>query len=250
MPFSTKATLVAFQGDAEKYPCHATLNIGDVVIFTGGEIIGKMCPDMAPPLANALYTMYMTGPRFVPPGNYNLFWYSCNSSVDPSKARYDGTGFFPINRMFETPPHHVADLQDPLAFRWPPSPARSVMKDYTLLCPDGRTGAVFKIEAFDLATGGHAIPYTRRQITVMDRVNKTGGPYPADKIKELYTDFELNEIYPPFSAGMIEMMLEELKLLGFVVIADGKVSVTKSGADRVAKFKTEIPADHAEAMGL
>jgi hypothetical protein len=226
------------------------LNIGDVVTFTGGEIIGKMCPDMAPPLANALYIMYAAGPRYVNPGRYNLFWYSCNSNLDSSKARYDGNGFSPINEEFETPLHHVADLQDPLAFHWPPSPARSVMKDLCVMCPDGRTGAVFKIEAFDLATGGHALPYTRRQITIMDRINKAGGSYPVGAIEALYTKFECDEIYPPFSSSIIDMMLEELEVIGFITITDGKATVTKRGADRVAKYKADIPADHAEAMGL
>lgn len=118
------------------------------------------------------------------------------------------------------------------------------------MCPDGRTGAVFKVEAFDLATGGHGLPYTRRQLTIMDRINKTEGPYPADKIIELYTEFEQSEIYPPLSAEIVDMMLEELEIIDFITISDGKVSVTKNGAERVAKYKMEIPADHAAAMGL
>jgi len=250
MPFSTKATLVNFVGDIENYPCHAILKVGDTLFFDGGEIKGKTCPDMMAPLANAMFTVYMTGPRFVPPANYNLFWYSCNSKLDPSKKAYDGYGWDPINYKFETPPYHVACLQDPKAFQWPPSEAYSAIKDYTLMCPDTRSGALFKIDAFDLAWGGHALPYSRRQIVIMDRVAKTGGAWPVQKIMDLYSEFEVNEIYPPLSDAIIEMMIEELRLLDWATIENGEITVTQKGIDRVARFKDEIPAEDVKALNL
>jgi hypothetical protein len=250
MAFSVKATLVAFQGDPDRYPCHAMLEIGSEVIFDGAELKGKMCADVMPLIANACLTLQVAGPRYVPPGYYNIFWYAANSSFDPAKAVYDGNGFTPVNREYDEPPHHLRDLQPPGSFRWPPTKGRTVAKDFCVQCPDNRTAAVFKMEAFDLATAGYQLPYTRRQITIMDRVNKAGGTWPVDKILELYDDFEINDIYPTLHSEVINPMLEELELLGFAVICDGKVTVTKKGADRVARYKTEIPAEHAKALKL
>lgn len=250
MPFSTKATLVAFQADPERYPCHAMLKIGDEVTFDGAELKGKMCPDVMPGIANALYTLYMAGPRFVVPGHYNQFWFSVNSTYDSEHAKFDGNGWKPINRMYDEPEHHVRCLQDPNAFQWPIPEENKVCMDYMVSCPDSRTGALFKCEAYDLATAGHALPYTRRAITMMDRVYKTGGPFPISEITSLYSQPELDDVYPPMSKVLIDMMVEEVCLLGFAETDGKNLTVTQKGADRVARYKTEIPADHAEALRL
>jgi len=250
MAFSVKATLIAFQGDPDHYPCHAMLNIGDEIIFDGAELKGKMCTDVMPLIAQGCTTLHAAGPRYVPPGYYNLFWYCCDNGIDPSKARYDGNGFSPYNMKYDEPKHHLSDLMPVGAFQWPPSKGRTVAKEFTILCPDVRTAAVFKMEAFDLATAGYGLPYTRREITIMDRVNKAGGTWPIDKISELYDDFEINEIYPTLVPEMIIPMIEELEVLDFVTVSDGKVTITQKGVDRVARYKTEIPAEHAEALKL
>ena len=250
MPYSVRVTLVAFKGDPEHYPCHAKLKIGDTLTFDGAELKGKMCPHMLLDLASAIKTLFVVGPRYINPGFYNHFWYSCNSVPDPSKECFDGNGWRPINKMYETPPYHVACLQDPGAFNWPPKKTRDVAKNVSILCPDTRTGALFRAEAFDLATAGSELPYVRREITIMDRINKTCMAYPVDKIMELYTESELYEIYPPLSPVIIEGMLSELESLGFVTLSEGNVIVTESGAARVARYKTEIPSEHVKALGL
>ncbi|MCL1895380.1 MAG: hypothetical protein FWG03_02400 [Clostridiales bacterium] len=250
MPFSTKATLIAFQADVEHYPCHAKLSIGDTVTFDGAELKGEMCPHVMPQIANALYTLFLAGPRYVNPGYYNLFWYACGSSADPSKECFDGNGWNPVNKEFVTSPYHVSCLQDPRAFRWPPNETRDVMKDVCIVCPDTRTAAVFKAEPYDLATAGSELPYTRREITILDRVNKAGGPFPINQILSLFSEKERLEIYPPLSPVIIGAMLEELEALHFIKLARGQVSATETGAARVALYKTEIPAGHAKALGL
>ena len=118
------------------------------------------------------------------------------------------------------------------------------------MCPDLRTAATWKIEAYDLATAGHGLPYTRRQITIMDRVTKAGGSYKINKILDLYNEFEINEIYPSLVLPMVREMIEELELLEFATTKDGIVTITPKGIDRVARYKTEIPMEHVEALKL
>ncbi|MGI6072661.1 MAG: hypothetical protein ACOX75_06625 [Lachnospiraceae bacterium] len=250
MPFSTQATLVAFVGDPERYPCHSMLKIGDKVTFNGEELKGKMCPDVMPKLAEMLNIVYTAGPRYVIPAHYSQFWFSVNSVFDPDYKKYDGNGWRPINEMYDEPEYHVRCLQDPNAFQWPIPDENKVLTDITIMCPDSRTGAIFKIEAFDLATAGQCLPYTRRAITMMDRVAKTGGAYPLDKVIDLYTEKELYDIYPPMSKVLIGMMAEEVSLLDFATVKDGMITITEKGKERVARYKTEIPAEDAEALGL
>ena len=248
--FSVKATLVAFIGDPEHYPCHAMLNVGDVIIYDGAEIKGKCCGDALPQLVDAMVKVSTAGPRYKDPGYYNLFWHSVNSSADPERAKYDGNGFVPINAPFEHPAHHVSDLIPKGGFCWPPTEERVACKDCMVMCPDLRTAATWKIEAYDLATAGHGLPYTRRQITIMDRVTKAGGSYKINKILDLYNEFEINEIYPSLVLPMVREMIEELELLEFATTKDGIVTITPKGIDRVARYKTEIPMEHAEALKL
>jgi len=250
MAFSVKATLIGFLGDAQRYPCHAMLNIGDEIIFDGAELKGKMCPDILPLIANACHTLQVMGPRYVPPSYYSVFWYTANSVPDASKIPYDGNGFANVLETYHEPRHHLTDLLPPGAFQWPPVKERVVAREFCVQCPDIRTAAMFKMEAFDLATAGYALPYTRRQITIMDRVNKAGNAWPTGKIRELYDEFELNEIYPPLVDEVIGPMHEELELLDFVTMQGGVVTVTDKGAGRVARYKGEIPAEHAEALKL
>ena len=48
MSFKVKATVIAFLGDARKYPCHFQHQIGDEFIYDGEKFIGRICPSMAP----------------------------------------------------------------------------------------------------------------------------------------------------------------------------------------------------------
>lgn len=250
MPFSAKATLVAFVGDPERYPCHSMLKIGDTVTFNGEELKGKMCPDVMPKMAEMLNIVYTAGPRFVIPAHYNQFWFSVNSVYDESQKKYDGNGWRPINEMYDEPKYHVRCLQDPNAFKWPIPDENNVLTDVCIQCPDSRTGAVFKIEAYDFAMAGHALPYTRRAITTMDRVAKASGTYPLDKIMDLYTEDELYKIYPPMSKVLVKMAAEEMVLLGFATLEDGMLTITEKGKERVARYKTEIPEEDVKALKL
>lgn len=250
MAFSVKATLVAFIGDPERYPCHADYEIGDTIYYDGKHITGEFCTDLMPQLINAIVNVHKMGPRYVMPDYYNLFWHSVNSSIDRDRAKYDGNGYKPINMEYDEPAHHLRDALPKGGFVWPPTEERVACKDVMVLCPDVRTGAAFKVEAYDLAMAGFMLPYTRRQITIMDKIAKNGGSCKDTDVIGLYTDFEINEIYPTLVPAMVREMAEELALLDFVTYEDGIITVTEKGKERVKKYAQEIPEEHAKAMGL
>lgn len=247
--FAVKFTLVDFKGDPERYPCHAMLNIGDEVTFDGAEFKGKMCIYALQAMMPVIYELYRTGPRYINPHSYNLFWNATLSTSAPDMEMYDGNGFKNYFGRYDEPPYHLISLMDPDAWHWPPIDNREQRKHAAMvMCPDVRTAAVFKVEAYDLATAAEGVPFTRRQMTIMDRVHKSGGAYPIAGIMELYTEFERNEIYPPLSDVMVREMIEELESLGYVKIGDGSVTVTEKGVQRVARYKDEIPEEHAKAL--
>ena len=250
MAFSVEATLVDFLGDTEHFPCHAGHKVGDKVYYDGSELTGKMCTDLMLPLVDEIIKVHKMGPRYKQPDYYNLFWHSVNSYEDTSRAKYDGNGFVPINEPFDLPKHHVADLNPKGGFCWPPTDERVACSDVMVMCKDLRTAAVFKVEAVDFATAGYHLPYTRRMMTIMDRVVKNGGSCPLNKVLDLYDDFERNEIYPTLVQPMVNEMSEEMELIGFAKVEDGVLTITDKGAERVKKYATEIPEEHAKALKL
>jgi uncharacterized repeat protein (TIGR04076 family) len=42
--FQVKATVIAFLGNTEVYPCHMQHKIGDEVVFDGESYHGRLCP--------------------------------------------------------------------------------------------------------------------------------------------------------------------------------------------------------------
>lgn len=250
MPFKVKATLVAWKGDTERYPCHHMYEIGDEITFDGEKMDGRICPDMLPRLGELMGAMHVAGPRYVDPGYYFAFWYAPPSVPNPEKAKYDGNGFDPILRTIEEPPFHMRHLQDPKSFNWPPHPERTVAKDVTMFCPDVRTSGLFVFSCYDLADCGQDAPYFRREITMMDRTAKNGGSIEIGDIPSLYDDFERMEIYPPMVKEILQPLLDEICLLDFGTIEDGVFTVTEKGRKRVAKFKAETTPEVIEALKL
>lgn len=239
MPYQVKATLVAFMGDRSKYPCHMCHEVGDEIIFDGESYFGRLCPDVWPLLAAKVSALHQAGPKFVEPVSYYPFWYAPPSVYDPAMKKYDGLGFANVMQTHHEPQYHMANLTPPNAFIWPPHPERSVAKDITIICPDIRTAAVFKLEAFDLSEKGFDTPYYRRQMVILDRVARKQG-IPVDAILAEFSQEEREKIYPPLVIEMLLPLMEELELMGYLVITNGTAFVTEKGMVKLAYFKDDL----------
>ena len=250
MSFAVRATLVAFQGDPEHYPCHAGYKIGDTITFDGEKMEGKICPDVLSSLADTMSKIYYAGPRYLDPIGYGSFWYAPVSYCDESKIVFDGAGFANKKEGFNEPPHHIRELQPPGTAAWPPVDRKPFLQNVSVMCPDSRTAAVFLVEAYDVSMGSHDAPYGYRQMTFLDRVVKAGNKYPLADIMKLFTDYEINEIYPALSDIIISVLFDELFMLGYAEIHDGIVSVTDKGKERVLRFKSEVSEETVKALKL
>ncbi|RJR41076.1 MAG: hypothetical protein C4576_18695, partial [Desulfobacteraceae bacterium] len=106
--FQVKATLVAFLGDEEKYPCHMQHRIGDEIVFDGERYIGRLCPDVWPLLTPKAAALHQAGPRYRESFYYYPFWYAPPSLRDPSMKKYDGLGFRNVFETHVEPRYHMA----------------------------------------------------------------------------------------------------------------------------------------------
>ena len=247
--FKVKATVIGFAGDTKKYPCHFNYKVGDEIIWTGAEFKGRICPAILVPLSQKVDGLYKAGPRFVENAFYLPFWYAPVSEYDPAYKKYDGIGFKPVLKTIEEPKYHMAHLRPANTYTWPPYPERTIMKGAFVQCGDLRTAATLKVEAFDLADDGDCLTYFRRMMVILDRVLKNPG-IATDKILGLYTKQEIEDIYPSLSPIMMEMLLEELEIIGFLEIKDGKAFVTAKGEAKVKAFIAGLPVEDKEALKL
>jgi ribosomal protein S19E (S16A) len=61
---------------------------------------------------------------------------------------------------------------------------------------------------------------------------------------------EIEGIYPALSPIMVRVLIEELELMGYVEIDDGKVVVTARGEAKLDGFKGCLSKEERDALGI
>ena len=247
--FKVKATVVNFLGDKERYPCHHQYKLGDEFIFDGANFIGGICPSFAIDVVPKMMELHSAGPRYKDYLYYYPFLYAPQSIEDQSFKKYDGLGYKNIFINYEEPKYSAASLTTSGAFKWPPPDKRPTSRSVKLICPDYRTSVVMKIEAFDLSDQGRNIPFFRRDMEILDKILKKPG-IKTDEILEEFSKEEIENIYPALSQVMISSLLEELELMGYVMIQEGKVFGNQKSEIKLRDFKASLSVEEIEALNL
>jgi len=249
--FQVRATAIGFAGDEEKYPCHFQHKVGDTFLYDGEKYTGRICPGFSAALVPRMMDFFAAGPRLVPsPQYYYAFWYAPVSRRDEKNKKYDGIGFRNVLHPEVEPPRSIAALQPAHAFEWPPVSERIVTLDNSIVtCGDTRTSLMMKIEAFDLAERGDSITYFRREMSILNRVLRKPGIEPKNILNE-FTKEEIEGIYPALSPILVQVLLEELALLRYVQMEEGKVTVTEKGHAKFETFRNNLTVEDREALGM
>lgn len=144
-----------------------------------------------------------------------VYLYSGLSARDPSMKKYDGVGFRPLKK----PPEGA----DPKYLRSIPAepPGSLIKRTRGFVCDDTRTGAYFVCEPVDIARGGDMLTYYNRAMSILEKVKEQPG-MTVDEILGKYTKFEREEIYPPIYELNVSLMLEEMAVVDYLEIKDGK----------------------------
>ncbi len=246
--FKAKATVIDFLGDKEKYPCHHRYNIGDEFIFDGESFTGTICPSLAPLVVPKLIELHAAGPRYRDTLYYYPFLYSPVSVEEPSLKKYDGAGFRNVLETYTEPKYHMANLASS-GFKWPPPAERTVRKDITIICPDYRTSVKVKLEAFDLSDKGRNIPYFRREMVILHKLQQKPG-IRVDKILDEFSKEQAEGIYPALSQIMVQALVEELELMSYVVTRDGQATATAKGKKKLAAFQASLSKEERQALEI
>jgi uncharacterized repeat protein (TIGR04076 family) len=247
--FQVKATVTGFLGDEEKYPCHFKHKVGDEFIYDGEKFIGRICPHVVPLLIPRMMPLCAAGPRIITSGYYHSFWYAPVSRKDPGMKKYDGLGFRNVLKTEVEPPYHMARLTPRDAFNWPPINERTINRGAGVICGDTRTSMAMKIEAFDLSDKGDAVPYFRRQMSILNKVLLKPG-IKANKILSEFSKDEIEIPYPALGKVMVQALSEELELIGYLEVRKGKATVTKKGEAKLDTFKKILSAEERKALNM
>ena len=247
--FKVKAKVVDFLGNKEKYPCHHQYELGDEFVFDGANFIGGICPSFAMTIVPRMMELHSAGPRYKDYIHYYPFLYAPQSIEDPSLKKYDGLGYKNIFENYTESKYSVANLVGSGAFKWPPPEKRPDYRPIRLICPDYRTSVVVRIEAFDISDKGRNIPFFRREMTILDKLLKKPG-ISTDKILNEFSKRQIEVVYPALSQVIIESLLDELWLMGYLEIRDGKVFPSLKAEVKFNEFKVGLSTEEREALEI
>jgi hypothetical protein len=84
---------------------------------------------------------------------------------------------------------------------------------------------------------------------ILDRILKKPG-IKMDKILGEFTKKEIEGIYPALSPIMVQALTEELELMSYVTIREGKITVNAKGKKKLAEFKSGLSKEEIKALGI
>ncbi|MGD1119609.1 MAG: hypothetical protein ABR886_09000 [Dehalococcoidales bacterium] len=252
--FKVKATVVGFDQDEQRFPCHFRYKIGEEITFDGETVTGRICPSVFAVLGQAFNDLQASGGRHQEgenPKSYYPFWHSPYSAIDPSRKKYDGVGF---RATPERPELNYKFIADETIWGTPPGGQYIIgqgtaKRDFYVVCEDNHTGVRFKIEAYDLADKGDSVPYFRRTMSILDKIVRQPG-IAVKKILSEFTREQINDIYPTLGQKMIAVLVGELELMGYVEVSDGKVTATASGKQKLKGYIAGLTAEEKKALKL
>ena len=212
--YKVKCKLVKFEGDEQLFPCHFNYKIGDEIYYDGVNFTGRICPHLIIPMMPVVYGVHLLGHNY----SANVpFRYRGYDARDPSMAKYDGVGFRPVKTVSEEA------LKKWTIF--PYSSKTEKARGAHFMCADTRTLAHFLCEPADLSDSEFCQPFYRRAIAILGKIEAEPG-INTDVILDRFTDFEKEEISPPLTPVLTEVLLEALSDMDYIVVQDGKANAT------------------------
>ena len=86
-------------------------------------------------------------------------------------------------------------------------------------------------------------------MTILDKVLKNPG-IKANRILKEFTKAQIEEIYPAMGQAMVDSLLEEMAVVGYLEIRDGKVFPSPKAEPKVAEFIAGLSKKSRKALGL
>jgi uncharacterized repeat protein (TIGR04076 family) len=212
--YKVRCKLHKFEGDAQSYPCHFGYEIGDEIYYDGVNFTGKICPHLLIPMMPVVYGVHTLGHNYA---KYMAFRYRGRDIKDPSMAKYDGVGWQPLKSV----PEEIQAKCSPFS----PASKTKKARGAHFICPDARTIAHFNCDPVDLSDSAFCQPFYRRAISILEKIEAEPGIDP-NSIWSRFTTFQKEDISPPLTPVLTQVLLEALEDMDYIVIQDGKARAT------------------------
>jgi uncharacterized repeat protein (TIGR04076 family) len=213
--YKVRCKLFKFEGDPINYPCHFNYEIGDEIYYDGVKFTGKICPHVIIPMMPVVHGIHCLGNNYA---KNMAFRYRGHDARDPSLAKYDGIGWRPIPSAADAVAAVTAS----------PFPSDSKLKKARgahFMCADTRTLAHFSCEPVDLSDSEFCQPFYRRAIALLEKIEAEPGINP-DLLLTKFTTFQKENISPPLTPVLAQVLLEALEDMDYIVIQEGKARAT------------------------
>ena len=214
--FKVKCKVIAFKGDEKMFPCHFGYKLGDEFYYDGVYFTGKVCPGILSAMMPAIHGVYMLGQKYF---ENIMYRYRGVDAHDPSMAKYDGIGFRPWSSVKTGVPEPIAK-----ALTMMPKTEKSKGGGH-FVCGDTRTLVEFSCEPCDISDADYALPFYRRAVSVLEKIETEPG-IKTDAILDKFTDFQRDNISPPLTPILIQVLLEALSDMNYIEIRDGRAYAT------------------------
>jgi hypothetical protein len=213
--FKVRCRLIAFRGDVKTFPCHFKYQIGDEFYYDGDYFTGRICQGLFPSMMPVIKGTFLLGNKYF---ENIMYRYRGFDAEDPSMAKYDGTGYCPWTSRPQDAPQKIAGLL-------PSVPITERAKGGHFVCGDTRILAEFSCEPVDLSDSEYCQPFYRREIAILEKIENEPG-IDRTAIIERFSEFERNNISPPLTPVLIEVLLEALVDMNYIEIRNGRAYAT------------------------
>ena len=212
--FKVRCRLIAFDGDEETFPCHFNYKIGDEFYYDGVYFTGRICPGLFASMMPVIHNVHLMGNGF----SRNIPYKYRFDVRNPDMVKYDGAGFSPRKTLPESGPPSMLQLN-------PLLPRGEKMKGARFSCSDTRTLAQFLCEAVDLSDSDYCQPFYRRAVAILEKIEAQPG-IKTYEILDRFSGFERDEVSPPLTPVLLQIILEALGDMGYVEVHDGTARAT------------------------
>jgi hypothetical protein len=155
----------------------------------------------------AVYGVYLLGNKYY---ENVMYRYRGHDARDPSMKKYDGAGFRPLEALGADTPN---------------------ARGGHFVCGDSRTLAHFTCEAVDISDSDYAQPFYRRELALLEKIEKEPGIKTEEIIKR-FTAFEREKISPPLTPVLVGVLLDALSDMDYIEIRDGTYRLDRQPPSR------------------
>jgi uncharacterized repeat protein (TIGR04076 family) len=213
--YLVKCKLVKFEGDEQTFPCHFRYKIGDEIFYDGVNFTGKFCPHLILAMTPVVYGVHILGHKY----SENVpFRYRGRDAFDPEMAKYDGIGWRPLKNVSEESREKSEAVMKLVS-------GTQKARGAHFMCSDTRTLAHWHVEPVDLSDSDFCQPFYRRAISVLEKIEAEPG-IKLDAVRGKFSKFELEDISPPLTPVLTQVMLEALEDMNYIEVRESRAYPT------------------------